>query len=757
VADVPRARSDLEISRQTEGEREFVVVKDPRSRRFFRMRPPEWWLVEQFNGLRTPDEVGAAFEAKFGSRLETASLAAFIQRLETLNVLETDRAEKASSALSKRQGDSGIGRLLFIKLKAINPDGWLNTWARRLRFLFRPWFWPASLLLIVSALVIVARYPADFQFSLAAMLTTHSIPLLVFTIFIVISLHEVAHGLTCRHLGGQVHEMGFLLLYFQPCLYCDLSDAWMFPERWKKLLVTFAGAYFQVVLGAVGVWGWRITVPGTWLNDLFWLMAVVSLFNVLFNFNPLIKLDGYYMLSDGLRIPNLRTRAFGWLGHRLLNRTWSYANAPDTRERRIYWWYGVSALLYSVALVGYLVHASASYTIDRWRGPGLVLYLLLAAVMFRKPLGRLTQAVVPEALFKVRTTISWILAGLTVVAALLIPYQYRVGSPARIEPWAQLTISLLADGYVKTEWYDGGSAELAQTRISKLVASGFTTLNLQPRVSVGDSVNVGDTVLQIAADQFAAIHDESQSALRAKEAELSLLLAPPKKEAVAKAEADVDAEESVLTQNHQALARVDSLYQRNLIPKSEWESAQAQVRAQEARLEGARQELALLLAPPKPEAVEQLRAEIDRLRRQVQFNSGQLESTVFTSPVTGIVLRLAGREDEVCRIARLDSVRCVMDVSEADAPLLQSGQDVTLKVRSEPFESYPGSLAYVAGMGDTASARSTFSAVAFMANPGGLAPGATGYGKVAAGKHTFAWRVARTVARFVRIEFWSWW
>jgi hypothetical protein len=86
-----------------------------------------------------------------------------------------------------------------------------------------------------------------------------------------------------------------------------------------------------------------------------------------------------------------------------------------------------------------------------------------------------------------------------------------------------------------------------------------------------------------------------------------------------------------------------------------------------------------------------------------------------------------------------------------------SGQEVVIKVRSEPFESYRGTVAYVAGVGDTASDAATFSAVAFVANPGGLAPGATGYGKVAAGRRTFAWRAARTVARFVRIEFWSWW
>ncbi len=710
------------------------------------------------DGTRTLPGLAEAFQEQFGSALPEASLSGFVERLETLGLLEGERSEKASSALASRQADDrGVGRLLFVKLKAIDPDVWLGRWARRLRLLFRPWFWPASLLVIAGALVIVAQSGDAFRFSLAGMLQGSSIPLLIVSIFLVISLHEIAHGLVCRHLGGHVNEMGFLLLYFQPCLYCDLSDAWLFREKWKKLLVTFSGAYFQVLLGAVGVLGWRVTTVDTLPNQLFWLVAVVSLFNVLFNFNPLIKLDGYYLLSDGLGIPNLRFRAFRWMGHRLFGRDWPYVEPPTRRERRIYWFYGMAAVVYSVFLIGYLAVVSLTFVVDRWRGPGLLLYLFLAAVMFRRPIGRATRAAVPRTLHKVRKPILWGLAGLAAVIALLVPLEYRVGSPARIEPWAQMTVSVLVDGYVRTEWYENGQAELTHTRISKLVASGFTTLHILPSVEVGDRVLPGDTVLHIATDEFTSVHTEAQAGLRAKQAELDLLKSGPKPEAIAEAQARIREEESLLNQSRQTLTRTQSLFDRNLAPQSSLEFAQTAVAAQEARLESARQALALLAAPPKQEEVAKVTAEISKLQTQVTFYGDQLESTVYTSPVAGTVLRLASQNEVVCRIARTDSVRCVMNVAEADVPLLQPGQKVTLKTHSEPFRSFEGTLIWIAPVGDWAGESSTFMAVAALPNSGELSVGTSGYAKVSTGRRTGAWRLIRGVARFIRIEFWSWW
>jgi hypothetical protein len=754
----PRARRDLLTSRQSHAGRDYVVVKDPGSRRYFRLRPPEWWLVEQMDGTRSPAELALRFRERFGAELSVASLVAFVDRLRALHVLEGAASEKASTALSQRQADErGLRRLLFVRLKAIDPDDWLGVWAHRLRHCLRPWIWPATGLFIAGALWIIAGHRAAFQFDLGSILQVSSLPLLVLTIFLIVSLHEIAHGLVCRHFGGHVHEMGFLLLYFQPCLYCDLSDAWLFGEKWKKLLVTFSGAYFQIVLGALGVWGWRVAEPGTWVSQMFWLLAVVSLFNVLFNFNPLIKLDGYYMLSDGLGIPNLRTRAFGWLAHMLMGHAWPYAELPGRRERRIYWSYGLGASLYSVFLIGYIVYLTLGFAVSRWGGPGLLLYIVLAAFMLRAPLGRAVRAIVPAALYNVRKTILWVLAGLALLAAVLLPFDHRVGSPARIEPWAQMTISVLPDGYMVTEWYEHGQAELRRSKISKLVASGFTTLQLLPLVRVGDTIAVGDTVLRITADQFSSLHEEAKADLRAKQAELDLLLSGPKPEETAEIRAQIQEEQSLLHQRQQDLDRTRSLFDRSMVPKSTLELAETAVRTQEARLESARQRLALIEAPPKAEAVDKLEAEIEKLSRQEVFYGGQLEATAFVSPVSGQVLRLATRDGEVCRIARTDSLRCVLDVDEADWALLAPDQKVTLKIRSAPFASFEGRLVRVSGVGDTASSASTFPAVAAVVNPGGLSPGMSGYAKVTTGRRTLVWRLARSVVRFIRIEFWSWW
>lgn len=375
--------------------------------------------------------------------------------------------------------------------------------------------------------------------------------------------------------------------------------------------------------------------------------------------------------------------------------------------------------------------------------------------MFRRPLGRLFLRL-PLAQ-TVRKTVVWILLALAAVVCFAVPFPYSVSAPARVEPWGQYVVHLLADGYVRTEWYEHGQAELTHTRLSKLVASGFTTLNLRPEVAVGDTVAAGDTVLRIGADQFESLHREAQSALAAKQAELDLLLSGARVQEKARARADLKQQEEILQGAERDFLRADSLYRKNLLPKSEWERAQTEAQSQRARRESAHQTLELLLAPPQPERVNKLKAEIAQLSTQEQFYAGQLASTVLQTPVGGVVLRLASSEGEICRIARLDSIRSVMDVDESDLPLLSLGQEVALRVRSQPFSRHQGRLSYVSPLGDSASSSSRFEAVAAFENATALAPGASGYAKVQTGKKTLAWRASRVVIRFIRIEFWSWW
>src|SRR5439155_438453 len=111
--------------------------------------------------------------------------------------------------------------------------------------------------------------------------------------------------------------MGFLLIYFQPAFYCNVSDAWLIAEKSKRLWVTISGPYLEIFLWALAVIIWRVTEPGTWPSAVALVVVATSALRLFINLNPLIKLDGYYLLSDALGIHNLRARAFGYLKRRL--------------------------------------------------------------------------------------------------------------------------------------------------------------------------------------------------------------------------------------------------------------------------------------------------------------------------------------------------------------------------------------------------------------------------------------------------------
>ncbi|MGL4461462.1 MAG: efflux RND transporter periplasmic adaptor subunit, partial [Planctomycetia bacterium] len=118
-----------------------------------------------------------------------------------------------------------------------------------------------------------------------------------------------------KKFGGEVHEMGFLLLVFTPALYCNVTDAWMLPNKWHRVVIGAAGIYIELILSGIFFWIWWNTEPGL-LNTLsLSIVFVCSVSTVFFNGNPLLRFDGYYILSDFLEIPNLRERSNTYLGN----------------------------------------------------------------------------------------------------------------------------------------------------------------------------------------------------------------------------------------------------------------------------------------------------------------------------------------------------------------------------------------------------------------------------------------------------------
>src|SRR5262249_27218123 len=143
-------------------------------------------------------------------------------------------------------------------------------------------------------------------------------------------IHEFGHGLSCKKFGGEVHEMGLLFLVFSPCLYCNVSDSWTLPNKWKRIIISAAGIYVELIIAAIATWVWWNTPKDPFINNMsLSLMVVCSVSTVVFNANPLMRYDGYYVLADWIEIPNLRERSNRYLTNLFLEHALGVEVQPE--------------------------------------------------------------------------------------------------------------------------------------------------------------------------------------------------------------------------------------------------------------------------------------------------------------------------------------------------------------------------------------------------------------------------------------------
>jgi putative peptide zinc metalloprotease protein len=251
--------------------------------------------------------------------------------------------------------------------------------------------------LLAATGIIVAHWSRFAGEFLALLLGRASLPtygLLILVSVFVIAIHELGHGLMCKRFGGHVHEIGFLLMYFMPCFYCDVSDAWLFERRRERLWVTLAGPYIELFVGALATFVWWATEPGHPVNIIAFQVALISsLGAVLLNLNPLLKQDGYYALIDYLGLPNLRERAFGYLGvlvRRSMSGDHGAGAGPELsgRRRKILLTYGLLAGIYSVGFLVLFAHRTFEILVRSAGDWGVAGFLVLAMGLIGLPVAR---------------------------------------------------------------------------------------------------------------------------------------------------------------------------------------------------------------------------------------------------------------------------------------------------------------------------------------------------------------------------------
>jgi putative peptide zinc metalloprotease protein len=374
------SRKDLSAQQVVHGGRSYWVVKDPLRNELFRLLPEHYAVQQSLNGKRSLEEIRTLLALSFPERqFSVAELQELVIDLFRKGLLLSTRGGQAKPLAGRlresrrRRVLSAVQNLLFIQFPGWDPQRLLDAAYPRIRWAFHRQFLFLALLFMLASCFFVLTHFEEFTRRAPEMheyFRGRSVALIFAVIAVAKTLHELGHALACRHFGAECHEIGVALLIFSPSMYCDVTDAGRLPSRTARLAVGAAGMFVELAFSAAAFWMWWCTRDG-WLHDAAWAaMLVTNVSIVLFNLNPLLRLDGYHMLSDWLGIPNLRQKSDQLL-ERSVGRSLLGLSIPDdpTLPQTRRWFF--------------IAYAAAS-AIYRWQFVALVSFILYQAL---KPYG----------------------------------------------------------------------------------------------------------------------------------------------------------------------------------------------------------------------------------------------------------------------------------------------------------------------------------------------------------------------------------
>ncbi len=464
-----KLRPDLVITEQRYEGRIYYVVKDPVSLRYYRFREPEYFLMRLMDGQHTLEDARQLFEARYRpQRLTLEELEQFASQLMETGLALNDMPGSGRTMFTRYRKRRRatllriLTNILYIQIPVIDPDRLLDRMLPYVRFIFTTPFFVFSVLFVLSAILLVASHWDTFLSRLPAYHEFFSFKTVLYawaSLGVIKVIHEFGHGLSCKHYGGEVHEMGFLFLCFSPCLYCNVTDAWLLPNKWHRMIIGAAGIYVEVMIAALCTYLWWWSEPNTFLSNLcLTIMVLCSISTVVFNGNPLMRFDGYYVLADWLEIPNLRERSNRYLTNLAMQYCLGIDVPPEPYQMNL----GRKILFVTYAIVSYLYRWFVTfvilvfmYTFLKPYKLGVISFILgtgALASLVGYPTYRLIRAVkrrgrLPD-MKPLRVTISVAVAVAAILAVFLIPFPLRVKGLAlvQVEPHARAKVVAPEEG-----------------------------------------------------------------------------------------------------------------------------------------------------------------------------------------------------------------------------------------------------------------------------------------------------------------------
>lgn len=629
-----RMRPDL-ISRQHRYHGQaYWVVKEPVGLNYYRFHEEEYAILGMLDGQTSLDDIKDRFEREFApQKIHLQDLQQFVGMLHRSGLIIADspgqgwQLKKRRDDRQKRELLGKFSNVFAVRFRGIDPER-LLTWLHQYTWwMFTP---TAILCVLLMALAALSLVLVQFDVFRSRLPTFHEFfgPSNWFYLAIVMGvvkvLHEFGHGLSCKHYGGECHEMGAMLLVFTPCLYCNVSDSWMLPNKWQRVFIGAAGMYVEVTLASIATFLWWFSEPGLLNHICLSVMFVCSVSTIMFNGNPLLRFDGYYILMDILEIPNLRQKATEVL-RRSLTHLCLGIEQPENpflpqRNHFFFGLYTIAAVLYrwvvvfsilmflnqvlepyGLKILGQLVGAIGLF--------GLVLQPLWQLGKFFYMPGRMHQV----KQWRLFSTIG-VLAGV-VLFVIYVPMPFYVSCPLTVEP-----------------------------RDAEPVYSKRDAILSEIKVSVGKEVAQGDLLVVLTNHELDYVRKQFEGRLDVVTARLESLRR--------RRTPEYDSELNELRQQQ------ESLQQR--LNETEQELANLQVRAPRAGI--------VMPAPPKPKGA---------AGGDLQGWSGSL-----LDPANRGAYVLG--TDRICLVGDPDAMEVVLAIDQADIDFVKSDDPLDLQLDAFP-------------------------------------------------------------------------
>jgi putative peptide zinc metalloprotease protein len=314
-----RRRPDLESRRHKYHGRVYWVVKEPVGLNYFRFHEEEFAILNMLDGKTSLQTIKERFQAEFApQRISLQDLQQFIGMLHRSGLVISHSSgqgkplRRRGQQKKRRELMSKISNIFAIRFRGIDPERILTAMIPWFGWLFTTWALILFLCVGMAAISLVLVNYQDFRGKLPTFeqfFAANNWIWLGLTMGLVKICHEFGHGLSCKKFGGECHEMGLMFLVFTPCLYCNVSDSWMLPNKWQRVFIGAAGMYIELILASIATFLWWFSEDGMFNFLCLSVMFICSVSTVVFNGNPLLRFDGYYILMDILEIPNLRQKA----------------------------------------------------------------------------------------------------------------------------------------------------------------------------------------------------------------------------------------------------------------------------------------------------------------------------------------------------------------------------------------------------------------------------------------------------------------